>query len=150
MEKYLIVIMSVLVILFNSYYNTLTSETSTEGYSNFTLEQADGKVPEAQTRVLVQETYPITGKKGISNNGASDIWWWYPTFTVGSYDQITNNIKYPERPSNGTCMPASMCGALYKETKNYAGKNYIYPLPPVSKCGTRIGYFSSPVGNLNV
>jgi len=150
MEKYLIVIMSVLVILFNSYYNTITSDNETEGYSNYTLEQADGKIPESQTRVLVQETYPITGKNGISNNGASDIWKWYPTFTLGSYAQITNNIRYPLRPSNGSCTPASMCGALYKENKNFIGKNYITPLPPVSKCGTRVGYFSSPINNLNI
>ena len=31
MEKYLIVIMSVLVILFNSYYNTISSDNETEG-----------------------------------------------------------------------------------------------------------------------
>ena len=48
-----------------------------------------GNVPSAETDVIVQDMYPITGINGISNNSASDIWWWYPIFTVGSYAQIT-------------------------------------------------------------
>lgn len=113
-----------------------------EGYSNYSLDQATGKFPDAQTQVLVQNTYPPIGKNQISDDNASDIWWHYPTFELGSYAQITNNIRYPDNPDIGRCTPASMCGALYHD-KN-TGNNYVKPLPPVNPdCGTRVGYFTT-------
>jgi len=101
-----------------------------------------GGFPNAQTEVLVQDTYPPIGKNQISNETAADMWWHYPTFKVGSYDQITNNIRYPNNPDIGRCTPASVCGALYHEKKT--GSNYIEQLPPVNPTsGTRIGYFTT-------
>jgi hypothetical protein len=109
-----------------------------EGYSNYKLDQSMG---ETQSHILVQDTYPPIGKNQISNDTASDIWQYYPTFTLGSYDQITNNIRYPRNPDVGRCTPASMCGALYHQKD--LGSNTITPLPPVSGSGTRIGYFTT-------
>jgi hypothetical protein len=41
-------------------------------------------------------------------------------------------------------MPASMCGALYKNIK--ANSNYVKPLPPLNPaCGTRVGYFDTNI-----
>jgi hypothetical protein len=99
------------------------------------------------TDILLEDSYPLTGRKGISNNNAYNIWWHYPVFKVGSYAQITNNIKYPNNPDEGTCMPASMCGALYKEKQ--LKSNYVKPLPPVNPdCGTRVGYFATDINLL--
>jgi hypothetical protein len=112
-----------------------------EGYSNYNLEQAFGDYPNAQTQVLVQDTYPPIGKNQISDDTANDIWQNYPIFTLGSYDQITNNIRYPKNPDVGRCTPASMCGALYHQKD--LGSNTVVPLPPVSSSGTRIGYFTT-------
>lgn len=113
-----------------------------EGYSNYKLFQAMGNVPESQTQVLVQDTYPPIGKNQISNDDSNEIWWHYPTFTLGSYKQITNNIRYSNNPDVGRCTPASMCGALYHE--KYLNTNYVHPLPPVNpESGTRVGYFST-------
>jgi hypothetical protein len=107
-----------------------------EGYSNFTLDAAMGDL---QPKLLVQDTYPPIGKNEISNDDANDIWQYYPIFELGSYAQTTNNIRYPDNPDEGTCMPASMCGALYHDKKFN-----VEPLPPVnSDCGTRIGYFGT-------
>lgn len=115
---------------------------NSEGYSNFTLDGAIGKYPVAQTEVLVQNTYPAIGKNELSNNTANDIWWHYPIFELGSYAQITNNIRYPYNPDEGTCMPASMCGALYHDKK--LKSNYVEPLPQLNpNCGTRVGYFDT-------
>ena len=143
-RKIMIAIMAIILsvsVIYSSYFS------KSEGFENYTLDDAIGYVPADETNVLVQDTYPITGINGISNNGANNIWWWYPTFKLGSYAQITNNIKYPRRPDDGTCMPASMCGALYK--KKYIGSNHVYSLPPVNQNnGTRIGYFNSSVKNL--
>ena len=119
-----------------------------EGFSNYTLAGANGAYPEAQTSVLVQDTYPAIGKNQISNVSAEAIWQDYPTFEVGSYDQITNNIRYPDQPDNGTCMPAGMCNALYH--KKNIGNNYVMPLPPVAiGCGARVGYFDTDVNMLS-
>jgi hypothetical protein len=119
-------------------------QNSIEGYLNYNLDNAMGKFPEAQTQVLVQNTYPPIGKNQISNNTAADIWWHYPIFQLGSYAQITNNIRYPDNPDEGTCTPASMCGALYHD--KHLGSNYVEPLPPVNPtCGTRVGYFDTNV-----
>ena len=118
-----------------------------DGYSNYNLDGANGDFPAAQTEVLVQDTYPSIGKNQLSDNTASDIWWHYPIFTLGSYKQITNNIRYPNNPDEGTCMPASMCGALYHE--KFLKSNYVEPLPPLNPdCGTRVGYFDTNINLL--
>ena len=130
-----------LAVILPLYFSKANSQKK-EGYSGYTLEEASGDVPSSQTNVLVQDTYPITGINGISDNGSANIWWHYPIFKVGSYAQITNNMRYPNNPDEGTCMPASMCGALYKE--RHLNTNYISQLPPVNpNCGTRVGYFST-------
>jgi hypothetical protein len=101
-----------------------------------------GNYPSADTNVLVQDTFPITGIYGVSDDTASKIWWHYPIFEVGSYEQITNNIRYPKNPDNGTCTATDMCGALYKDRKTPS--NYVKPLPPVNpNSGTRVGYFGT-------
>lgn len=113
-----------------------------DGFTNYTLAGTTGNYPSSQTDVLVQDTYPITGINGISDETANKMWWRYPIFEVGSFKQMTNNIRYPHNPDNARCTPASVCYALYKDKK--LGSNIIKPLPPVDPtCGTRIGYFST-------
>lgn len=111
-----------------------------EGYSGYNLSQAVGNIP-AQN-LLVADTYPIIGTDIISNNTAADIWQDYSTFQLGSYEQITNNIRYPNNPDDGSCTPASMCNALY-QNKYFNKSNVVEPLPPANDNGNRIGYFST-------
>ena len=133
---FIIIILAIAIPLFFNFSNIL------EGYSNYELNQSMGIFPNSQTEILIQDTYPPTGKNELSNNTSENIWWHYPVFKLGSYKQITNNIKYPNNPDEGTCMPASMCGALYKE-KNI-GTNIFKPLPPVNnEFGKRVGYFNT-------
>jgi hypothetical protein len=136
----------VLALALPMFFKFSESFKKIERFSNYTLEQASGSYPKAQTEVLV-DTYPAIGKNELSNNDASDIWWHYPIFELGSYKQITNNIRYPKSPDEGTCMPASMCGALYNE--KFIKSNYVEPLPPLNPdCGTRVGYFDTDVNLL--
>jgi len=138
------------------FYNMFKSIKMLENYQNYDLNSSMNipslggnkeKYPFPETDVLVEDIYPPIGKKGISNNGATNIWWHYPIFQLGSYDQITNNIRYPNNPDEGTCMPASMCGALYK--KKFIKTNYVSPLPPINpNCGTRVGYFDTNINLL--
>ena len=140
-DKILLILILILSVGLPLFFNIREYMKTQEGYSNLTLESSIGKIS-LSGDVLVQDTYPITGRNGISNDGANDIWWHYPIFEVGSYKQITNNVRYPHNPDEGTCMPASMCGALYRNKK--IGSNIVTPLPPVNPmCGTRVGYFST-------
>ena len=109
-------------------------------YENFAPFRTVANYPCGQETVLVQDSYPTIGLNQISDNGADDIWWHYPIFLVGSYKQITNNIKYPNNPDEGTCMPASMCGALYHDKKHWQEKQ---PAPSVQK--NRVGYYNTNV-----
>ena len=118
-----------------------------EGFSNYYLGSTDGIYPSSQTNVLLQDSFPITGINGVSKDEGSKIWFHYPIFEVGSYDQITNNLKYPNNPDTGRCMPAEFCGTLYKEKQ--IESNYIKPLPPVNpNAGTRVGYYTTDINML--
>jgi len=144
MNKLFILIL-ILIIIF-SIIIVLNFNNNFEGFSNYQLNQSIGNIPESQNQVLVENIYPPIKNNGISNNNSSDIWRDYPIFELGSYEQITNNIKYPNNPDEGTCMPASMCGALYN--KKELGSNIIDPLPPINpECdnGKRVGYFSTNI-----
>jgi hypothetical protein len=118
----------------------------TESFKNkkesFTLGSTDGIYPCSQTNVLVQDTYPITGINSVSNETGAKMWWRYPIFQVGSFKQMTNNIRYPNNPDDARCTPADVCYALYKDKK--IGSNIVTPLPPVDpNSGTRVGYFAT-------
>lgn len=114
----------------------------------FSLGNTYGELPAAETNVLVQDTFPITGINSVSDKQSADIWWQYPIFKVGSYTQITNNIRYPRNPDTGNCMPAEFCDALYKNRENPT--NVITPLPPAEiSGGARVGYYNTPE-NLNL
>lgn len=115
---------------------------SLEGYSNYSLGKASGDYPDAQSSVLLQDTYPAIGKNELSNQSANTMWQRYPIFELGSYDQITNNIRYPNNPDDARCTPANFCYAVYND-KNI-GSNVVKPLPPLDpNAGTRIGYFDT-------
>jgi hypothetical protein len=136
------------------FFKINESYKNRENYTNYNLVRGDndldesyGAYPSSQTEVLVQDTYPRSSLNGISNKTASSIWWRYPTFQLGSYKQITNNIRYSNSPDNGRCTPASMCDALY--TEKQLKSNYSQILPPVNPdCGTRINYYTTDVNLL--
>lgn len=114
---------------------------NTEGFTSYKLDDIVDKTND--NSLLVEDSYNRLNRYGITDNGSNEIWWHYPIFTLGSYDQITNNIRYSKNPDEGTCMPASMCGSLYGAAKiNNKKSNYVTQLPQISQTkGTRIGYF---------
>ena len=98
-----------------------------------------GNYPNSVNKVLLDD-YQQIGKNILTNNNASDVWWKYPTFSLPSFKQITNNLRYFKNPDIGTCIRSDFCGALYKDKKNKP--NEIYPLSPVEEGpGARVGYF---------
>lgn len=152
MGKTITIIALLLIILVVS---SLSMNTNVEGFINNyesccnALGSGDNTyTPKDPTGdLLLKDTYPLKEKIGVSNDTANKIWWHYPTFEVGSYAQITNNIKYPNNPDIGRCTATEFCGSIYDEYQKKT--NYIEPLPPINpECGTRVGYFSTGINLL--
>jgi hypothetical protein len=144
MKDYLFLILILVLALAPPIFFKITEslKNNKDGFANYTLGVATGDYPVSQTNVLVQDTYPITGNKGVSDETAQKMWWRYPIFEVGSYKQMTNNIRYPNNPDDARCTPADVCYALYKDKD--LGSNIVTPLPPVDpNSGTRVGYFAT-------
>jgi len=128
-----------LIVLVLGTYSLVTLRFK-EGYDNYTLNNEGGFPSSIDDSGLLMDEYPSTGRKVVTNNEYSNIWWYYPIFKVGSYAQITNNIRYSRNPDEGTCAPAEFCGALYKD--HQLSSNIITPLPPVPDApGIRVNYY---------
>jgi len=93
----------------------------------------------SETQAILDD-YPRIGKNQVSNDSASTIWWHYPIFSLPSFKQQTNNLRYYNNPDEGTCTRAEFCGALYHSKPNKS--NEVYPQPPAMEGpGARVGYF---------
>jgi len=102
-----------------------------------------GEYPYSTEYPLLEGSYPYTGSKTVSNKDYNDIWMKYPVFRVGSYEQITNNLRYWSNPDDGECVRADMCDALYKDKEVLS--NVIQPLGPVPETmsGVRVNYYNT-------
>jgi len=111
------------------------------------LRRTQGEYPVSVTQAILNN-YPLIGKNQLSNDSYNDIWWRFPIFSLGSYEQITNNLKYRFNPDDGKCSTADFCGALYHNNKN-TKSNITYPLPPAEEGpGARVGYFRTEPNDL--
>lgn len=137
MKKERIFLIILLIVVFTGYY-FLRRYNIIDPFDNYNLANP-GKYPCSVTLPLV-DTYEYTGNKNVSNEKSSTNWWHYPIFPVGSFEQITNNLKYRYNPDDGQCSRAEFCGALYKD--KFINSNVVLPLPPVDfDTGARVGYF---------
>jgi len=116
----------------------LVFKKNIEGFSGLYDLSTPGTFPKSVNQAILND-YPLINKNETSNNNYNQIWWHYPVFKLGSYKQVTNNLKYYDNPDNGTCVRADFCGALYKN-KQDTKSNITLPLPPVQQ-GLRVGYF---------
>jgi len=92
---------------------------------------------------LVSDSFPVTHKNGVSTQQEQKMWWHFPVFQVGSYEQITNNLKYPNNPDVGQCMPTEFCGTLHKEFQPQLNEARVLP-PVIPSCnGRRINYYNT-------
>ena len=133
----LIIIINIMLPFFNSHLSSMMSE----GFSKYNTILNTGKYPSITKELLVQDTFPTTPDKSITTNDYSDVWTDYPVFKLGSFAQITNNLKHMRSPDIGTCIPAGMCGALYERRDNKS--NYAVVLPSVVNDGrVRVNYYN--------
>ena len=132
MNKYVVTVLLLFMMSVLFY-----SASNKENYDNL----GGGPYPVSMNNVLLEDVYPINSKSGVSKNSGHDVWWHYPIFELGSYQQITNNLKYPNNPDDGKCTPAEFCGALYKEHQDKSNISKV--LPPVENTnGVRINYYT--------
>ena len=118
-----------------------------EGFSGINDLTTPGIFPKSVDQSILDD-YPQIGKNTTSNNNYNQIWWKYPVFSLGSYEQITNNLKYHYNPDDGQCIRADFCGAMYNDKKN-TKTNIISTLPPADEGeGARVGYFRTEPNEL--
>lgn len=118
-----------------------------EGFSGINDLSTPGDFPNSVDKAILND-YPLIGKNETSDNNYNQIWWRYPIFTLGSYKQITNNLKHHYNPDDGTCTRADFCGAVYHDKKNTT-TNIITPLPVAEEgSGARVGYFRTEPNEL--
>jgi hypothetical protein len=114
-----------------------------EGFRSYLNLDNPDVYPGSEDVPILTGDYKYTGSKTVSDRNYSDGWWKYPVFKVGSYAQITNNLRYWRNPDDAQCAPAEMCDALYENKK--VDSNISHPLPPVGDSpGTRVNYYRTP------
>jgi len=123
-----------------SYHNN-KNQYMIETFSNNGSPNSPGNYPASEDGPLLSKHYL---RKTVSDNNTSDIWWHFPIFKVGSFAQVTNNLKYRRNPDDGTCIRADFCGALYNDDQ--LKTNISEPLPPaplITGSSTRVNYYTT-------
>lgn len=146
MKKKINMLGSILLLILILAFSLYLAPYLKEGFQSNDL-KTPGIYPISVDKPILND-FPLIGKNETSRDNYSDIWWHYPIFKVGSYKQITNNIRYPDNPDDGTCIRADFCGALYHDKKNNKS-NITVPLPPAEEGpGARVGYFRAEPNDL--
>ena len=139
----ILILIAITSLAINVASSTYSSEYMLEKFTNYS-QLEPGDYPSSEDGPLINKQYSYTGRKTVNNNGYNNIWWNYPTFKVGSYAQITNNLKYRKNPDDGTCIRADMCNVLYKN--NQLKSNISKPLGPspiLNGSNIRVGYYTT-------
>lgn len=150
MKNYVLLLM-VIIISIGTYLAFLVKQ---EGFQLNKLNRLNGvnvneggSYPKTVKQTILDD-YPLIGTNQTSNNTYNSLLGRYPVFQLGSYEQITNNLKHWHNPDNGSCVHAEFCGAIYHDKQN-TPSNIITPLPPAQESsGARVGYFRTEPNEL--
>jgi hypothetical protein len=124
------------------FFTTMSLRNKQETFRNQNRMLGDSSYPfTSEGRLLNQ--FPSTNEKTVTSNQYNDVWFYYPSFGVGSFDQRTNNVRYVKNPDEGTSIGAEFSGAMYKDKpKSDRICNEVFPLPPVpNQRGLRVNYY---------
>ena len=130
----LIIVVISSFIINNSYFQ--------EGYDNYLANQ--GMLRTSESGPILADSYPFTGKKTVSDNNYDTRWKDYPVYEVGSYAQLTNNLRYWKNPDESQCRTPEFCNALYDDIQ--IDSNISKPLPPapsVDNDNIRVNYYTT-------
>lgn len=98
-----------------------------------------GKYPDSDNNPMMEDSlYPYKNPRGLSDASYRDQWLKFPLWSVGSYEQKTNNVRHWSSPCNGTSATADLCGGLYEKIEV---KKDCIPPPPKKFCNTRVNYY---------
>ena len=93
----------------------------------------------------ILDNFQYTGNKKVGNKNISDVWWKAPVFEVGSFTQVTNNLRYRRNPDNGSAIRSEMSDVLYLDKKQITS-NISEPLPPaklITPNSVRVNYYTT-------
>lgn len=124
------VILIILLVVVILYYSLKNTNSKLEQFLNYGNQNLQRKNNNPKTKyLLLPDSFPTTSDPNkITDNQYNNIWWRYPSLKVGSYKQITNNIRYSNNPDNGKISPPEFSGAFYKDHQSKS--NYTKLLPP--------------------
>ena len=114
-----------------------------EGYSNYLANKEPGNRA-SEVGTLLADSYPSTGRSTVSDNNYDTRWQDYPVFGVGSFAQITNNLRYWKNPDESQCRTPEFCNALYNDKQVMS--NISKPLPPapaVDNNNIRVNFYTT-------
>jgi len=116
-ENTLKCIILLLLVVFTVCY--ISASSKKEGYENVKFPLSLGEYPSVDTnyRLLPNDMYPaknpvVVTDKSVFQRGIAK---YYPAVELGSYEQKTNNVRYPPLPEYGDCTPTEFCNSFYLE-----------------------------------
>ena len=112
----LALLLVVVVVCYLAQTQTQTQNIKKEGFDNIHIPLLVADSSSTNTHLLPNEMYPanipgVTNKSVFERNIAK----YYPATEVGSYEQKTNNERYPSLPEYGDCTPTEFCNSFYLE-----------------------------------
>lgn len=128
----------ILIILLGPYiYNYFNHE----GFANFLSPGVSnylspGNYPLVDDKPILENDYPIKKNPQLNKSNPKPI----PAFP-SSYKQETNNKRYWDLPTDGTCTPFDLCNTLYDKKKIKIPKQP--PIIPFSDPNTRINFYTT-------
>ena len=94
--------------------------------------------PVSVTEPLLHGSYETTKYAGLDPLTYRQISKNYPINSASHCG--TNNVRYWDRPTNGTCAPAELCTPLYKATPQ---DRWVTPKAPVYGAKNRVNFYVS-------
>ena len=91
---FLLVVMFVPLAIYSHKYSCACKNAKVEPFLS------GGNYPKSVEQPILN-SYPSTDHKIIDKDDYSNNWIHYPVFSLGSYEQITNNLRYYKNPDNG-------------------------------------------------
>ena len=88
-----------------------------EGFKSLRYKSEDirtpGEYPLTVDKPPLYDTYELKGSNIITSNGSAHNWKEYPVFALGSFKQITNNLRFRKSPDDGTASTGDFSDAIY-------------------------------------
>ena len=128
--------------MFQEGYSNYLATPSTNGFGSRQNKEPGNRASEVGT--LLADSYPSTGRSTVSDNNYDTRWQDYPVFGVGSFAQITNNLRYWKNPDESQCRTPEFCNALYNDKQ--VESNISKPLPPapaVDNNNIRVNFYTT-------